>query len=929
MRRILPASFLLACCLVLYFFLGPVPAGVESAAPSGGGKVHQPRDIALQPVAMPAAKAALHSPGGARQRDAFGQALPFRQSALDVALVEKLLSSKTGDLVRLPLFEDVVLQARVTGRFERPGGPAIAAVLEGLPKGDRLFLGLHEGRLDGLVEIPSRNLAYEISDREGEGLQVSEWLFSDKVCASASAPSMAGIPRPKPKARMAKASAPIQALAVPDLQSRAQAPGVIYLDFDGELVTGTAWDGGNTIDAPPARMTPDQIRETWERVVRVFEVFDVNVTTNRAVFDAAPANRKTHCVITSTDQAMPGAGGVAYLDSFTNPDPAEKICWSFLDEDPADVALIIAHEVGHTLDLNHDGRVAASPEPREEYFDGHGNGTTGWGPIMGAPYGKPVIHWSKGEYARANNPEDDLAIMTTPARIPLLADDHESVTSNATKVRSFPSGGAVSGNADPDLFKITLPAGSHTISASRPPYSILDLELRILNSTGATIATANPPNELSANVTFSIPAKGDVFIRVSGVGKEPVLGDGYSSYGSLGFYSLAGPDPEPDLDTAINEAANNAFNWSSGGNRKWLTENDAARGGEVARSGPIGHGEKSHIQTSLTGPGTLSFWWKVSSQPTYDVLRLLLNGVEQARISGNTTWARHSLVLPWGGNTVKWEYIKNGSVVAGSDAGWVDQVVFTPAGLTPPPAIAVETESGSRILSNSTAQVFQAAGLTSNATRRFVIRNTGLSNLDLGSISKTGSHAANFTVSAPSVTSIPPQGTANLDIVFAHAGTGNRTARIEIPSNDNETSPFILRLSGSATPLPIESWRISLFQNGLNSGNSSNLSDPDRDGMANLLEYGFGTNPTAADFFPPVPNDIISAGSKRHLRLYINRSRNDLDYIVEASSNLVNWSSVKTYQGIGTESPYFVDTGHDLNNPSDQRRFLRVKVQER
>jgi hypothetical protein len=142
-------------------------------------------------------------------------------------------------------------------------------------------------------------------------------------------------------------------------------------------------------------------------------------------------------------------------------------------------------------------------------------------------------------------------------------------------------------------------------------------------------------------------------------------------------------------------------------------------------------------------------------------------------------------------------------------------------------------------------------------------------------------------------------------------------------------NPFVLRVSGSAAPLPIESWRIALFQNGLNSGNSSNMADPDRDGVANLLEYGFGRNPKAAEFFHPVPNDITAVGSKRHLRLYIDRRRNDLDYIVESSSDLIQWKPEQTYEGIGTESPYFVDADHDLDNPSDKRRFLRVRVQER
>ena len=62
---------------------------------------------------------------------------------------------------------------------------------------------------------------------------------------------------------------------------------------------------------------------------------------------------------------------------------------------------IISHEVGHTFGLSHDGTSQAS------YYAG----AKGWGPIMGASYGRRASHWSTGEYADANNPEDDTAII--------------------------------------------------------------------------------------------------------------------------------------------------------------------------------------------------------------------------------------------------------------------------------------------------------------------------------------------------------------------------------------------------------------------------------------------------------------------------------------------------------------------------------------
>jgi hypothetical protein len=122
-----------------------------------------------------------------------------------------------------------------------------------------------------------------------------------------------------------------------------------------------------------------------------------------------------------------------------------------------------------------------------------------------------------------------------------------------------------------------------------------------------------------------------------------------------------------------------ALLWETGGNAPWLGEQDVAAfdGVDLAGSGPVTNNQSSVLQATVQGPGTLSFRWRVSSQPG-DTLAVALDGVTQTSIFGETVWAQRNVTVPAGVHRVSWTYAKDSSGSAGSDRGFVDQVTFGP-----------------------------------------------------------------------------------------------------------------------------------------------------------------------------------------------------------------------------------------------------------
>jgi hypothetical protein len=321
------------------------------------------------------------------------------------------------------------------------------------------------------------------------------------------------------------------------LESLPGATAVIYLDFDGEQGPFPSW---GDFYAAPANASNAQIYDVWKMVSEDFQGFNINVTTDRRVFDTAPDGRRTHCIITPTTTASPGAGGAAYVGSFNW--SGDRICWAFYATGK-NACEVISHEVGHTLGLSHDGRTS----PNEAYYAGHGTDPVGWAPIMGVGYSKKLTQWSKGEYLGANQTQDDLAIITTKNNdVDYRADDTGDVLDSARYLEiaadnSVTNEGIIETTGDVDSFRFATTGGPATLHVKTVTLNPnLDLLAEIVDPlTGTVLTSANPDLDINASVTATLPA-GEYLLRVRGTGRGDPLGNGYTDYGCIGSYLISG-----------------------------------------------------------------------------------------------------------------------------------------------------------------------------------------------------------------------------------------------------------------------------------------------------------------------------------------------------------------------------------------------------
>jgi hypothetical protein len=106
-----------------------------------------------------------------------------------------------------------------------------------------------------------------------------------EATAPAASPDAPGTPQFVPQAHPSTFPLPTVVNGVVPLESLPGAPGVIYLDFDGEAGPFSSW-GGVTGNAAPSGASNAQIKEVWQRVAEDYQPFNLNVTTDRRIYDS-------------------------------------------------------------------------------------------------------------------------------------------------------------------------------------------------------------------------------------------------------------------------------------------------------------------------------------------------------------------------------------------------------------------------------------------------------------------------------------------------------------------------------------------------------------------------------------------------------------------------------------------------------------------
>jgi len=370
------------------------------------------------------------------------------------------------------------------------------------------------------------------------------------------------------------------------LHSRPGSSNVVFIDFDGAIITGTAWNGTySQLDALPYNVEGDgstfstlertKIVDIWHRVSEDLAAYDIDVTTEEpATFTSTTG---TILVTNSVDANgnninCTSCGGVAYVGVFgrsnyhTYYSPALVFFDKLGSGNETYVAEASSHEFGHNLGLSHDGTNAGA-----SYYSGHGSGLVSWAPIMGNSYNKNITEWSIGEYADANQQQDDLAIID--GKLGYRQDDHGdsraaatalSVDTDGSVVASNPeldphnvlteNKGVIGSSADVDVFSFV--TGNGTVDLTVNPGwdafyrsssrrgSNLDIEAELQDLNGATVALSDPNSDTAASISVSVSA-GSYYLLVTGVGNAVTP---YSDYNSMGQYYINGSIPPAGAD---------------------------------------------------------------------------------------------------------------------------------------------------------------------------------------------------------------------------------------------------------------------------------------------------------------------------------------------------------------------------------------------
>lgn len=122
------------------------------------------------------------------------------------------------------------------------------------------------------------------------------------------------------------------------------------------------------------------------------------------------------------------------------------------------------------------------------------------------------------------------------------------------------------------------------------------------------------------------------------------------------------------------------FPWSFGGDKQWIIDTIRYDGKFSARSGWIYDDQYTELKVSYTSGAddSISFFRKVSSEANYDFFNFYIDGIIQDQWSGELDWQKVAYPVAAGTHEFTWKYTTDVYQLSGSNAAWIDDILFPP-----------------------------------------------------------------------------------------------------------------------------------------------------------------------------------------------------------------------------------------------------------
>ena len=279
--------------------------------------------------------------------------------------------------------------------------------------------------------------------------------------------------------------------------------------------------------------------------------------------------------------------------------------------------------------------------------------------------------------------------------------------------------------------------------------------------------------------------------------------------------------------------------------------------------------------------------------------------ITYAKVSG-PAWLTIATDGTLGGTPTNSEVGANNFVVRVTDAG----------GLTDEAAFVITVANA------NDAPVFTADPVTADA-----MEDIGFTGVITATDVDAGDSLTYTMVSGPAWLTVAPDGTLGGTPINGDVGVNNFVVRVtDVDGLSDEAALTITVTSADANGNGIiDTWETEHFNNA-EDGNNVAGDDADGDGISNLMEYAYNTDPLVANIKPLV-HDMATVDGSQYLRLTVpkNPAATNLTYTVETSGDLTpgSWSTTQTV--VESESATELRV-RDSMPGTPARRFIKLKI---